>query len=151
MEVINSIKQILGLSSESTPQQTVEVRTVRVALGYMKEHIKRRTADSRHVREQINASKGMERWHLWNEKRDIGFDARDCLLAYGCLRGRQYMTIEAKCALGNEPSPSSVLVYIHSFLGREGPEAESWTKEKVKAWLKRPELVGIPSKAEVAA
>lgn len=151
MEIIESIKQVLGLSSEPKPEPLVEVRTVRTALGYMKEHIKSRMADSRRVREQIHAAKGMERWHLWNEKRDIGSSARDCLLAYGCLRGRPYATIEVKCALGNEPVPSSVLAYIHSFLGREGAEAESWTKDRVKAWLKRPEPVGMSSKAEVAA
>ena len=149
MNVFESIKQALGISGEA--ESLVVTRTVKAALGFMKEHVKRLAEDSRGVREQIHASRGINRWHLWNKKRGIGESARDCLLAYGCLRGRPYATIERKCAMGNEPEPSSVLAYIHSFLGREGPEAESWTKDRVKAWLKRPEPTEMPSKGEEAA
>lgn len=121
------------------------------AIGYMKEYVKRRAMDASDIRKRINAAKGIDRHNLWNEKRAFGEDTRDCLLAYGCLRNKPYPIIEKRCAEGNEPVPSSVLAHICSFLGREGPEAELWTKERVKAWLKRPEPKEMSSEPKEAA
>ena len=148
MNIIENIKQTLGLSSPGT---VVEPSETKKAIAGVKNKIKANVADSRHIREQIRAAKGIDRHNLWNDKRSVGAHTRDWLLAYGCLHGRLYASIEAKCAEGNEPWASDVLCCIQAFLDQEGPEAESWTKERVKAWLKRPESKEVPSKAEEAA
>ena len=151
MEIIESIKKLRGSSSKEDKPVLEEPVSVGNATDGIRERIKRNAADAHHIREQIYAAKGIDRHNLWNEKRSLGSNTRIWLLAYGCLRGRPYPTIEGKCALGNDPYPSDVLMYIQTFLGREGPEAESWTKDRVKAWLKRPEPAKMASEGEEEA
>lgn len=109
------------------------------AILTIKDTIKQHVAESLEICKQIRASKGLERYQLWNQKRAHGDGTRYWLLAYGCLRGRPYASIEAKCGEGNTPSASAILNRILSVLPQEGPEKAEWTKERVKAWLTRPE------------
>lgn len=117
----------------------------------IRDRIKLQMAESRAIRGKIHAAIGVDRYNLWCDKRALGAHTRDLLLAYACLRGRSYASVEAKCAPGNEPHASDVLAHIHAFLPKEGPESASWTKERVKAWLKRPEPAATPSEAKEQA
>lgn len=105
------------------------------AIESIRSQIKENTDKSRAIRNRIHATNGMERWSLWEDKRELGSGTRILLLAYACLRGRPYVQIERKVASGNEPSPSAILYAIESVLPQEGLEEGLWTKERVKAWL----------------
>jgi hypothetical protein len=117
------------------------------AVESIKNQIKANAAELREIRKQIYASKGAERSHFWGCKRGLGDDTRHLLLAYACLRGRQYLAIEAKCASDNEPRPSAVLAFLAASLPEGGPERAEWTKDRVKAWLARPAASEAKEKA----
>ena len=117
------------------------------AISSIKDTIKQQTAASREIRKEIHAAKGMDRWYLWQEKRDHGHGSRYTLLAYACLRGRAYWTVEAKYAEGNEPSATGILSRIQSALPQDCPERAEWTLERVKGWLKEVEAPAVSVEA----
>lgn len=109
------------------------------AVESIKNQIKHNVEQSYAIRSKIHQAKGKERHALWNEKRAVGEGTRYLLLAYACLRGKQYDRIEP---VGSSiPSASGILSEIHAALPQDGLEKASWTKERVKAWLARPEAV----------
>lgn len=87
-----------------------------------------RETESREIRKKIHASKGMDRWHAWREKRDYGEETRHLLLAYGWMRGLPYEACEKKCGELNSPSPS----YIANLATDHGVTT---TSETIKVWL----------------
>lgn len=117
----------------------------------IKGHIKSNDEASREIRKQIHAAEGMDRYRLWNDKRWQGCENRLWLLAYACLRGRSYVQIEQKVADGNEPSASGIFDIIQSSFVQDCPEKAEWTKDRVKAWLKRPEPSEVVSEAKEEA
>jgi len=120
------------------------------AILKLKNEVKRFTAEGRALGGKIRQSKGLDRYHLWNEKRSLGVDARCTLLAYACLRGRLYTQIEAKNHEGNEPSAT----YVHDILSQvlDDTRKAEWTPERVRAWLKREMPPAVQETAsEVAA
>src|SRR5882724_2684321 len=60
----------------------------------LRSEIAKRVAESRGIRKNINASSGMAKWALWNDKRSVGSETRDLLLAYAFLRGVPYRVVE---------------------------------------------------------
>src|SRR5512137_879680 len=123
------------------------------AITTIRDTIKQKMVESAECRKRIRESSGMDRYWHWVDKRDIGDTTRYWLLALACLRGRSYGSIEAKCREGNEPSASRLHDLIEAVLPQEGPEKAEWTKERVKAWLTRPEPAKAASEPakEVAA
>ena len=91
--------------------------------------LKERENQSREIRKTIHASKGMDRWAAWQEKRSYGADTRHILLAYGMARGLPYLACEPKCGEDNQPSASAIQAWAaeHGVL---------LTQEAIKAWLK---------------
>lgn len=62
----------------------------------IREELRLRQAESQAIRKQIHASKGMDKWALWQDKRAYGSETRYLLLAYAFLRGMPYLACEPK-------------------------------------------------------
>ena len=106
---------------------------MREAILRLKQEIKKCAAEGSRIGAKIRQSKGLDRYQLWNAKRSLGDGTRCILLAYACLQGRPYLTVEKKVRSGNEPSAT----YIHSALLETVGDAKKleWTREYIKAWL----------------
>ena len=118
------------------------------AISTIRDTIKSQTVKSAECRKRIQESSGMDRYWNWVEKRGIGDDTRYLYLALAILRGRSYGSIEPKCREGNEPSASRLHGVIVGALPQDCPEKAEWTKERVKAWLTRPEAAQAVPAAE---
>lgn len=121
------------------------------AISKLKDTVKQLAAGGSAIAAQIRAAKGIDRWHLWNEKRYHGDSTRHALLAYACLRGRPYLSVEQKVRKDNFPSATGIRNHLLEALS-EAQKAE-WTPERVKAWLegKAPPVATEASPTEVAA
>ena len=71
---------------------------------------------------------GPERYHLWDQKRDVGTDSRYLLLALGLVRGIPYTRIERKA----DTLPSAYRLF--SLLSKLLPENPP-TQEACARWL----------------
>lgn len=60
---------------------------------------------------RIRKSKGKRRESLWRQKRQLGESARNHLIAYTLLLGRNY-DITEKCCESNRPNTSAILKII---------------------------------------
>jgi hypothetical protein len=109
----------------------------------IREYLKTREIASREIRKQIHAASGMDRWHLWNEKRDYGRETRDTLLAYGFLRGLPYRACEPKCGDHNPPSITGILSVARFYVPETGMD-----EAVIKSWLEAGEQ---PAATSVAA
>jgi hypothetical protein len=71
---------------------------------YLKIKIKSLAAEAGIIRKEAKKVRGDLR-HALNEhrKKDVRWEARSSILAYGFLRGRDYFTMEAKCHKDNPP------------------------------------------------
>jgi hypothetical protein len=109
------------------------------AIQTIKDMIKANVAESHEIRKRIHAATGKDRYNLWDKKRYLGSSTREFLLAYGCLRGKLYAQIEPE----SSSMPSAIGVYwkIEAALSKDCPEKAEWTKERVRAWLVRPEAL----------
>ncbi len=103
------------------------------AISKLKQSVKQLAAGGSAIAAQIREAKGLDRYHLWNEKRYHGDSTRHALLAYACLRGRAYEAVERKVREGNFPSATAIRSHLLEALG-EAQKAE-WTPERVKGWL----------------
>jgi len=122
------------------------------AISTIRDTIKSQVAESAECRKRIHESKGMDRYWAWCSKRDVGDRTRYLYLALACLRGRSYGSIEPECREGNEPSASRLHGTIVGAVPQDCPEKAEWTKERVKAWLTRPEAAqAVPVAREEAA
>lgn len=103
------------------------------AILKLKQEIKKCASEGSRIGAKIRQSKGLDRYQLWNAKRSLGDGTRCVLLAYACLQGRPYLTVEKKVRLGNEPSAT----YIHNALLEtlEDIHKPEWARERIKAWL----------------
>ncbi len=121
------------------------------AISKLKLSVKQLAAGGSAIAAQIREAKGIDRWHLWNEKRYHGESTRHALLAYACLRGRLYETVERKVREGNFPSATAIRSHLLEALS-EAQKAE-WTPERVKGWLegKAPPVPVEAASTEVAA
>jgi hypothetical protein len=102
----------------------------------IKTNLRALEAESREIRKRIHAASGMDRWHLWNEKRGHGREARWLLLAYAYLRKVPYRVCEQKCALDNSPSPSAIQHWLKTY----GHEVE---RDLIDAWLEAEPAVAV--------
>lgn len=122
------------------------------AITTIRDTIKAQVAESREIRKQIHESSGMDRYWAWCSKRETGDRTRYLYLALAILRGRSYGSIEPKCREGNEPSASRLHGTIVEMAGQDDALKAEWTKERVKAWLTRPEAAqAVPEPAKEAA
>lgn len=101
----------------------------------LKNEVKRLAEHGRAIAHEIRKSSGLDRYHLWNEKRSIGTDARYALLAYACIRGVPYERVEARCGAFNNPSATRVFDVMVKALDED--IKASWSPEPVRAWLMR--------------
>jgi hypothetical protein len=74
---------------------------------------------------------GEERSRLWGIKRDIGYDARDHLLVYGMLRGRNLSKIEPNCT--EKYCPPSAYA-LKRCLDQYLPDS-SITETQIQTWI----------------
>lgn len=108
------------------------------AISTIRDTIKKQVTESAECRKCIRATKGMDRYWAWVDKRDVGDRTRYLYLALAALRGRSYESVERKCREGNEPSAGRLHGTLVEMLGQEAAVAAGWTKDKAKAWLTRP-------------
>lgn len=121
------------------------------AISKLKNSVKQLAAGGSAIAAQIREAHGLDRYHLWNEKRYHGDSTRNALLAYACLRGRPYETIERKVREGNFPSATAIRSHLLEALD-EAQKAE-WTPERVKGWLEGkapPTAAQEPAKEQAA-
>ncbi len=71
---------------------------------------------SRDVRKDIHATKGLEKYNNWDEKRRLGSHARHVLLAYAFLRGIPFSKIESHKNKEHLTSPSWYRFYSHGHI-----------------------------------
>jgi hypothetical protein len=103
------------------------------AISKLKDTVKQLAAGGSAIAAQIREAKGLDRYHLWNEKRYHGDSTRNALLAYACLRGRAYETVERKVREGNFPSATAVRSHLLDAL--DDAQKVEWTPERVRDWL----------------
>ena len=105
---------------------------------------------------QYKKSKEYQYWfELSDEARvDLRYEIRHHLLAYALLRGREYKTVEKKCALDNKPSIRAIEGCIDDHKDFETPEHAKRLEElkaSVKQWLEVPATEGPPELKKEAA
>jgi len=114
-------------------------------LAELKSQIQSQAHQGRAIRARIQGAQGLERYTLWNEKRDIGRRVRLLLLAYGHFRGRRYRSIESHTRDGNAPAPDA----LYDVLIEIGMPSELGD---LIHWLEEPEVPPVqPSGPEVCA
>lgn len=118
---------IAKLKWKDTPEAQDALRTVREA----RKAGGRKTIGKRSLKPFRRPETGPERYSLWNEKREAGFEARHCLLAIGLLKDRSYQSMEPKCFDDHQPSCSYILSLIHEALGDDEALKAEWTQEKI--------------------
>jgi hypothetical protein len=74
----------------------------------LKNSVKALAAEGAALRAAIQQASGPERHRLWGEKRRVGSQARQALLAYGFARGVPYRRIEPRCREGNQAQPAAI-------------------------------------------
>jgi hypothetical protein len=117
---------------DSTIKQPVNKE---VALA-LKEDVKRLAKAGQEARGEIRRTSGMERWAAWQEKRLVGYDARVSLLAYACVRGRPYRSVEPKTH-DDLTTFEGIRLMRHvqkTLAAFDG----TWSEEQVIAWMKAP-------------
>ena len=110
------------------PEAMAEVRSARTK----RDESGRKTSGKKALKAFRRPETGQERYHLWNDKRSVGYDARIALLAYGVYRGMPYARIE-KCADTNKPSAWTLHNFLAAYLSKEA--AAAFTKETIQGWL----------------
>lgn len=114
----------------------------KVILARFSVELKKRETASREIRKQIHASSGMDRWHLWNEKREYGSTTRYILLARAIIRGMPYAAAEKKSDRG---------IHIEGLartIKEFAPEiAPFFTPEFVRAWYVDGASAKVPGEA----
>lgn len=95
----------------------------------LKNSVKALAAEGAALRVAIQQASGAERHRLWGEKRRVGGQARDALLAYGFARGMPYRRIEPRCREGNRAQPAWITRALEPF----GPAATV-----IDEWLAAP-------------
>jgi hypothetical protein len=104
----------------------------------LKNAVKTLAAEGVSLRRRIQAASGPERHRLWNEKREVGWRARNALLAYAFARNVPYSRTEPRCRPGNAPRAA--------WIGECVPG--SWAEAAIEAWLHG--AAGVGASREVA-
>ncbi len=110
----------------------------------LRQDIAKRVDESRETRKRINASSGMAKWTLWNEKRAIGAETRVLLLAYSFMRGVPYRVVEPTAKTPEGRTPEGWLKSLAVDIVQE-TRLLPVDVEAVKTWLAVPEA---PERAE---
>ena len=133
--------RITGLRWKDTPEAQDALRTVREA----KRTGGRRTLGKRFLKPHRRPETGNQRYALWNDKRDVGSNARYCLLAMGFLKDRPYRTLEPE---GSKLPPYAYAIVpglIQEALEDQADLKAELTEQRIADWLK-----GTISKQEAA-
>lgn len=118
---------IAKLKWKDTPEAQDALRAVRAA----RKAGGHKTLGKRSLKPHKRPETGSERYSLWNNKRQVGSEARHCLLAIGLLKGRSYLSMEPKCFDDHQPSCGYILDLIHEALGNDEALKAEWTQEKL--------------------
>lgn len=78
---------------------------------YLKEMWLEIVGQSRAVRAEMAAVRGMDRWKLWQKKRAIGADARAVHLARMLLKGSAYALVEPVFDEVHNPLPLGAVAF----------------------------------------
>lgn len=105
----------------------------------LKEACKYHAAEGVGYRKLINKTTGMERYHMWDEKRDVGETARIHYIAYCLLRGRDYAKMES--IVNDHGDTYAVTIRIRQVVATIQlycieVERDFWTKEHVGTILR---------------
>lgn len=102
-------------------------------LIHLRIKVKSLVAEAQIIRQEANKTNGWVKWGLKQHNKDIvRRHTRHNLLAYGCLKGIPYKTMEKKC----ETSPNFKKVQeIARRFGGTSEEVTAWIEE-AKVWIK---------------
>lgn len=98
----------------------------------LKQEIKDREAASREICKRIHASRGLDRYEAWQEKRSEGNTTRCLLLMYAMLRGLPRHALESKY------NPYDNYWLYNGMHHMAGQRNLALTKEAIDAWLSAP-------------
>jgi hypothetical protein len=121
---------ISSLKWKDTPEAQDALRTVREAKGAGG----RRTIGKRLLKPHRRPETGNQRYALWNDKREVGFSARHCLLAMGFLKERPYRTLEPEGS--SYPSISTIHDLIQEALGDNEALKAELSEQRIADWFK---------------
>lgn len=99
----------------------------------IREELRLRQAESQAIRKQIHASKGMDKWALWQDKRAYGVETRYLLLAYAFLRGMPYLACEPKSSV--QPWSVAIAKTASAHAEAVGYGSGEVSDADVQAWL----------------
>lgn len=100
----------------------------------VKQELKDRQAASQAIGARIRESKGLERWALWEEKREYGRDTRWLLMVYAFLRGIPFLVVERHSTFRvyDNWAASIHAKRLAELIEARGLECDN---EKIVAWL----------------
>lgn len=120
---------IVSLKWKDSPESQDALRTVREA----KRAGGRRTIGKRLLKPHRRPETGNQRYALWNDKREVGREARHCLLAMGFLKDRPYRTLEPEGS--SYPSISTIYDLIQEAQGDNEALKAELTEQRIADWL----------------
>lgn len=109
-------------------------------LSALRTSIKMLAAQGSDIHRRIGESRDRARYDLWNEKRGVGVNARDALLAYAFLRGVPYRVVEptASQAVRAYGQPAVVAGSVAGAIPANQRTPEDG--QQIAAWLLVPEI-----------
>ena len=71
-------------------------------IRHLRVHVKELASEAKHIRHEERQCSGMEKWRLQNHRKTVVRNAaRAYQLAYACLRGKPYNTVEPHITRSN--------------------------------------------------
>lgn len=124
-------------------------------LSVLRSRISDLTEQGRKAWRRIRASRGLDRWLAWEEKRSIGEEARTCFLSYAFLRGVPYRVVEPTASFNGMPEDVWRKLLTRRIIGAlrgYAPDTVDPTlwPEQVLAWVSVPEDPARAARREAA-
>jgi len=141
MENRNTENHTTELETDPALSALVFVSQRKKQVAKLKAKCKELAAAGVTCRKTIGETSGKERYDAWEEKRAIGSTARIHYIAYGLIRGRDYVTIEAKTNdHGDDWALTCRIKAVTKILQEYCIEGERayWTREHVEKLLRTP-------------
>jgi hypothetical protein len=85
-----------------SPERSLNQTEETMELSALKSQICAAAREGQAIQKKIQTTRADERHALWNQKRALGRQTRQLLLAYGYVRGVAYRRIEPRCRRDNE-------------------------------------------------
>lgn len=141
----NTLKQLIKDQAENGRKIRLEIQALKWKEGrppVQKDVSGRKVTGKKALKAFRRPETGPQRFGLWDAKRSEGYLARVYLLLLGLLRGRTYLSIEAKVHPWNKMSART----LHKSLGNvlDAEKMTHFSEAGIKAWLEGGEAPKVP-------